>query len=131
MAKNKKNKKQREKCKVDLLSINWRDGLVFCQILHLGFSKGCQYCAGGQRWDDLQESLSDNGNNCTEHSTYSELNMFKLGKTAHFQLRLRKEEQHIKLKFQPSNCYEVCMLLAYLEKDQSSLSVEGKSVKHD
>lgn len=66
----------------------------------------------------------------SEHRIDSELNLLVLGKTVYFQLRLQKEEP---CKVQPSNCYEVCMLLAYLGKDQSNLvyPVEGKSVKCD
>lgn len=66
----------------------------------------------------------------SEHRMDSEINMFLLVKQLFSSSDYRKN-RHIKLKIQPRNCYEVWILLVWLEKVQSSLSVEGKSVKCD
>lgn len=64
------------------------------------------------------------------HRVHSELNMLILVKQFFSSSDYRKY-RHIKPKVQPSHCYEVWMLLVWLEKVQSSLSAVGKSVKCD
>lgn len=41
------------------------------------------------------------------------------------------KKRHVELKVWPADCDKECVLLEYLEEDQSSLSVEEESVKCD